>query len=87
VATTDGLTPFGLETAGMKPAACHLLNELDILEPCPGDQCPFWDEKCLLTDLRPQLASNPPLVQFLLGLRERLEEGPRPYAVREPGLD
>jgi hypothetical protein len=71
----------------MRPATCHLLEELDLLEPCPGDQCPFWDETCLLTGLRPQLASNPPLVQFLLGLREKLETGPRPYAAREPGFD
>ena len=85
--STDGLRTPGLETAGMRPATCHLLEELEILEPCPGDQCPFWDETCLLTGLRPQLASNPPLVQFLLGLREKFETGPRPYAAREPGFD
>ena len=71
----------------MRPATCHLLAELDILEPCPGDQCPFWDEKCLLRDLHPQLVTNPLLVQFLLGLREKLEDGPRPYVAREPGFD
>jgi len=71
----------------MRPSTCHLLAELEILEPCPGDQCPFWDEKCLLTELHPQLASNPPLVRFLLGLREKLEDGARPYAAREPGFD
>jgi hypothetical protein len=26
-------------------------------------------------------------VQFLLGLREKLETGPRPYVAREPGFD
>jgi hypothetical protein len=71
----------------MRPATCHLLRELDILEPCPGEQCAFWDETCLLSPLHSQLASNPPLVQFLLGLREKLEAGPRPYAAREPGFD
>jgi hypothetical protein len=71
----------------MRPATCHLLNELDILEPCPGAQCPFWDEMCLLTDLQSQLTSNPPLVQFLLGLRVKLEDGPRPFVVRAPGFD
>jgi hypothetical protein len=71
----------------MKPATCHLLAELDLIESCPGDQCPFWDEKCLLTDLHSQLASNPPLVQFLLGLREKLEDGLRPFVAREPGFD
>lgn len=71
----------------MRPATCHLLAELDIVEPCPGDQCPFWDEKCLLTELHPQLAKNPLLVQALLGLRAKLEDGPRPYVAREPGFD
>jgi hypothetical protein len=71
----------------MRPAACHLLQAVDIVELCPGDQCPFWDETCLLTDLHSQLASNPPLVQFLLGLREKLEDGPRPFVAREPGFD
>jgi hypothetical protein len=85
--STDGFLSAALETAAMRPATCHLLEELEILEPCPGDQCLFWDETCLLTELRPQLASNPPLVHFLLGLREKFEEGPRPYAAREPGFD
>ena len=71
----------------MRPATCHLLAAVDIVEPCPGNQCPFWDETCLLTELHPQLASNPPLVQFLLGLRETLEDGPRPFIVRAPGFD
>jgi hypothetical protein len=71
----------------MRPATCHLLAELDLIEPCPRDQCPFWDERCLLTDLHSQLASNPPLVQFLLGLREKLEDGPRPFVTLEPGFD
>jgi hypothetical protein len=71
----------------MRPATCHLLAELDILEPCPGEQCPFYDESCLLKDLHSQLRSNPPLVQFLLGLRQKLEDGPRPSVAREPGFD
>ena len=71
----------------MRPATCHLLAAVDIAEPCPGEQCPFFEEKCLLTELRPQLATNPPLVQFLLGYRERLGDGPRPFLAREPGFD
>jgi hypothetical protein len=47
----------------------------------------LWDETCLLTGLRSDLASNPPLVRFLLGLREKLEDGPRPLVAREPGFD
>jgi len=69
----------------MRPATCHLLEAVDIVESCPRDQCLFWDETCLLTDLHSQLASNPPLVQFLLGFREKLEDGPR--FVRAPGFD
>jgi hypothetical protein len=71
----------------MRPATCHLLEAVDIVEPCPGDQCPLWDETCLLTGLRSDLATNPPLVQLLLGLREKLEDGPRPFVARAPGFD
>jgi hypothetical protein len=71
----------------MRPATCHLLEAVDIVEPCPGRQCPFYEDTCLLTELRPQLATNPPLVQFLLGFREKLEDGPRPFIAREPGFD
>ncbi len=71
----------------MRPATCHLLAAVDIAEPCPGEQCPFFEERCLLTEVRPQLATNPALVQFLLGIREKLEDGPRPFLAREPGFD
>jgi hypothetical protein len=71
----------------MKPVTCHLLAAVDILEPCPGGQCPFFDESCLLTGVRSDLSTNPALVQFLLGLREKLEIEPRPLLAREPGFD
>lgn len=71
----------------MRPATCHLLAAVDITEPCPGEQCPFWDETCLLAELRSDLDTNPPLVRFLLGLRENLEEAPRPYVFHGPGFD
>ena len=71
----------------MRPATCHLLAAVDIAEPCPGEQCPYFEERCLLTEVRPQLATNPALVQFLLGIREKLEDGPRPFLAREPGFD
>jgi hypothetical protein len=71
----------------MRPATCHLLEAVDIVESCPGKQCPFYEDTCLLTELRPDLTRNAALVQFLLGLRERLEDGPRPYLAREPGFD
>ena len=71
----------------MKPVTCHLLAAVDILEPCPGAQCPFFDQSCLLTGVRSDLSTNPALVQFLLGLREKLEIEPRPFLAREPGFD
>ena len=71
----------------MKPVTCHLLAAVAILEPCPGGQCPFYDDSCLLTGLRSDLSTNPALVQFLLGLRETLEVEPRPFLAREPGFD
>jgi hypothetical protein len=71
----------------MRPVTCHLLAAVDILEPCPGKQCPFYEESCLLAGLRSDLTSNPELVQLLLGLREKLEVEPRPFLAREPGFD
>jgi hypothetical protein len=72
----------------MKPVTCHLLSAVDILEPCPGDDCPFWDDSCLLAPLHSELPSNPALVQLLLGLREKLEmPGARPIVGRGPGFD
>jgi len=71
----------------MRPATCHLLEAVDIVEPCPGEQCPFYDETCLLSDLHSQLAANPLLVQTLLGLREKLEDGPRPSIAYGPGFE
>jgi len=71
----------------MRPTTCHLLEAVDIVEPCPGEQCPFYDETCLLSDLHSQLAANPLLVQTLLGLREKLEDRPRPSIAYGPGFE
>ena len=71
----------------MRPVTCHLLAAVDILEPCPGEQCPFYEDTCQLVGLRADLDKNGELVQFLLGLRERLESEPRPVLAREPGFD
>ena len=71
----------------MRPTTCHLLEAVDIVEPCPGEQCPFYDETCLLSDLHSQLAANPLLVQTLLGLREKPEDGPRPSIAYGPGFE
>jgi hypothetical protein len=71
----------------MRPNACHLLASVEVYEPCPGGDCPFWDENCLLTVLRSDMATNPPLVRFLLGLREDLGEDSRPFLDYAPGLN
>ncbi len=39
----------------------------------------MWDETCSLAGLRAELQTNPPLVRFLLGLREDLEDGSRAF--------
>jgi hypothetical protein len=71
----------------MRPTTCHLLATVDIQEPCSGEPCPFWDRNCLLTELRSDMSTNPPLVRFLLGLREDLEDGSRPFLGYAPGMN
>jgi hypothetical protein len=71
----------------MRPTTCHLLATVDIQEQCPGDPCPYWDRECLLTELRSEMSTNPPLVRFLLGLREDLEDGSRPLLDYAPGIN
>ena len=71
----------------MRPATCQLLNAVDIVEACPGEECAFFDGTCLLTELRSDLGTNPALVHFLLGLRESLEPKPRAYVESGPGFD
>jgi hypothetical protein len=66
---------------------CHLLATVDIQEPCPGESCRFWDKECLLVELRSEMSTNPPLVRFLLGLREDLENGSRPVLDYAPGIN
>jgi hypothetical protein len=71
----------------MRPPLCHLLATVDVQEACPGEPCPFWDTECLLTPLRSEMSTNPPLVHFLLGLREDLEDGSRPFLGYAPGIN
>jgi len=71
----------------MEPNHCHLLDAVGVQEPCPEGQCPFWEDSCLLVALRAEMSRNPPLVRFLLGLREDLEDGSRPLLGLAPGLN
>ena len=66
--------------------SCHLLATVNVNEPCPQQDCPFWDTQCLLTGLRREMPTNPPLVRFLLGLREDLEDGNRTFLEHAPPL-
>ncbi len=72
---------------GMRPATCHLLATVDVHESCPGKTCPFWDKQCLLSELQTEIGTNPHLVRFLLGLREDLEDGSRPFLDYALGLN
>ncbi len=76
----------GREDLLMRPSTCHLLASVDVHEPCPGEACPFWEGNCLLTGMRSEMGTNPPLVRFLLGLREDLEQGSRPLLDHAPGF-
>lgn len=72
----------------MNATSCLLLSAVDLEEPCAGTPCPYWDEKCLLGGLKVEMSVNPPLVSFLLGLRDDLETpNSRPLLHYAPGFD
>ena len=71
----------------MDARLCMLQRALDHVERCPGEACPFWkDEGCALSDIRPEIESNPELAHYLLDLRAAEVEGWSPFrrAPREP---
>jgi hypothetical protein len=40
---------------------------------CPGDPCPFWNERaCVIAGLRADLGSSPDLVRLLMRIRDDL---------------
>ncbi len=71
----------------MNTTSCHLLAAVDVTEPCSEEPCPFWEKQCLLIGLRSEMSTNPPLVRFLLGLREDLEDGNRTFLGHAHGLN
>ncbi len=44
-------------------------------ERCPGAECSFWEDGCLMARVEDQLAGRPELAALLLDLRRRLDEG------------
>src|SRR5207253_11382645 len=49
---TSGLPDGPMEAARhplvMTPPSCHLLSSVGLEEPCPGEQCPFWDKEACI---------------------------------------
>ena len=43
-------------------------------EPCPGDQCVYWEKGCILDGVEPDLLTHPAVAAILLRLREELEQ-------------
>jgi hypothetical protein len=71
----------------MNTTSCDLLATVEVHEPCTEQLCPFWENQCLLIGLRSEMSRNPPLVRFLLGLREDLEDGSRTFLGYAPGFN
>jgi hypothetical protein len=42
---------------------------------CPGEDCAFWEQGCVLTRVQADLDARPAVARFLLELRRELEAG------------
>jgi hypothetical protein len=42
---------------------------------CPGEDCAFWQQGCLLSRVEDELGARPEVAGLLLGLRRDLEAG------------
>lgn len=69
-----------MKEASTAPGLCRLQDLAGRVEPCPGVQCPFWEDggaviapACLLARLPLDLERRPALVQGLLDLRLALD--------------
>lgn len=60
------------ERAGVR--LCALQYHADRIEACPGADCPFWDEGCILERLDLDLDVRPELAHALLQVRRRVEQ-------------
>jgi hypothetical protein len=41
---------------------------------CPGDECPYWENGCVLARVEEELDGRPQVAAFLLAIRRELEE-------------
>ena len=72
----------------MRQDLCDLQYSLGRIEPCPGDSCAFWGNgSWALASLRADLAENPDLARFMLGLRAQIEGEPELALAHLPGLN
>lgn len=44
---------------------------------CPGDECAFWEQGCVLTRIEYELEGRPDVARLLVDLRRELEAGSR----------
>jgi hypothetical protein len=44
-------------------------------ERCPGEDCPFWEQSCVLSRVEEELDARPGVAALLLELRRELEAG------------
>jgi hypothetical protein len=42
---------------------------------CPGEDCAFWEQDCVLTRVQADLDARPAVARLLLELRRELEDG------------
>jgi len=54
---------------------CSLYEAIGRNEPCPGEQCAFWENGgCVITHLATPIEARPDIAAWLLDLRHTLEE-------------
>ena len=72
----------------MEPHLCQIESALGRSRECPGERCPFWwDDACVVAELRADLRSTPGLPELLLTMRRQLGDVPGiDYTLLPPGL-
>lgn len=70
----------------MSDRLCNLQYAVGRTESCPGERCPFWDERvgCVVGPIECHLIDQPALAQHLLALRVNLDRA-RQGGEREEG--
>ena len=70
----------------MSDGLCNLQYAVGRTESCPGERCPFWEERvgCVVRPIECHLIDQPALAQHLLALRADLDRA-RHGGEREEG--